>query len=286
MTSAFVEIGRTQELTILRETHEGLWLDGQNLGEIYLPKVAANKAVVNSEKIQVFIGYDSEDRLIAMTQFPVAEVSDFAVLKVIATERMGTFLDWGLPKDLFLPFSEQPHELKVNEEIIVYIYLDKSQRISASMRLDKFLKKIANPGEFSEGQNVELLISGRTELGYKAIVNGTHLGILFEDEVFRSLYYGEKTKGFVKKIRLDGKLDLALLRAGHLAAEEIGPKILALLNENSGFLGINEKTEPEKIYQMFGVSKKKYKIILGGLYRQRLISIDEDGIRLIKNPAK
>ena len=240
----------------------------------------------NSEKLRVFVCYDSDDRLVATSLIPKAQVGEFAVLKVITTARVGSFLDWGLPKDLFLPFSEQLHELKPNEEIIVHIYLDKSSRISASMRLEKYLKKTCTAGDFGEGEAVYLLISGRTDLGYKAIVNGTHLGILFEDEVFRSLYYGEKTNGFIKKIRSDGKLDLSLQKTGHLAAEDIGPKILAMLNENKGFLAINEKSEPDTIYQMFGVSKKKYKIILGGLYRKRLISIDDDGIRLIKNPAK
>ena len=284
--SSIAAVGKVNTLKILRQTEDGYFLDGQNLGEIFLAKRFAKDINASEDSsVTVFIAYDSDDRLMATTEKPKVQVGEFSLLQVIATQAIGTFLDWGLAKDLFLPFAEQLYDLRPGQEIIVYVYLDKSQRISASMRLDKHLKKIdlRNP-IFKIEQNVELFICGKTDLGYKAIVNGTHLGILFENEVFQSLYYGQKLPGFIKKIRDDGKIDLCLSKTGHRAAEDISPLIINLLEKNDCFLSINEKTPPETIYQMFGVSKKKYKMVLGSLYKKKLITITEDGIFLVKPP--
>lgn len=281
-----LRIGQINRLQILRQNESGLYLQAGAFEELLLPKRWVQKEHTEAEFIDVFVCYDSEDRLVATTEIPKATVGEFALLKVVSTERIGVFLDWGLGKDLFLPFAEQIHDLCVGEQIVVHIYLDKSQRISASMRLEKFFHKLNSPDvPFTIGQAVELLISGKTDLGYKAIINGSHLGILFENEVFTSLYYGQKTKGFIKSIRPDGKIDLALQKTGHQAAEDIEPILLKMLNDNDGFLAINDKTEAETIYSLFGVSKKKYKMILGALYKRRIISVHEDGIRLIKNPG-
>ena len=215
------------------------------------------------------------------SETPLAWVGEFAFLKVVDTKEVGAFLDWGLEKDLFLPHSEQTRSIQPGQSVIVYIYLDKAERITASMRLDKHVS--AEPEKYTEGQEVDLLIAAETDLGFKAIINNHHWGVLYHSEVFQPLSYGQRIKGFIKKLREDGKIDLILQQAGHKAAQgDIGPKILEELKKQGGFLPVNDKTSAETIYELFGVSKKKYKIALGGLYKKRLITVDDDGIRLAK----
>jgi len=212
---------------------------------------------------------------------PLAWVGEFAFLKVVDIKEIGAFLDWGLPKDLFLPHSEQTRSIQVGQSVIVYIYLDKTERITASMRLDRHVS--SEPEKYTEGQEVDLLIVAETDMGFKAIINNHHWGVLYHSEVFQPLSYGQRIKGFIKKLREDSKIDLILQQAGHKAAQgDIGPKILEELKKQGGFLPVNDKTSAETIYDLFGVSKKKYKIALGGLYKKRLITVDEDGIRLAK----
>lgn len=279
-----VQIGKINSLKILKFVEFGLYLDAGDGNELLLPKRDIEGLPEGSDVghvVDVFVCYDSEDRLIATTLKPKASVGEFAVLEVVATEPIGAFLDWGLAKDLFLPFAEQNRDVKVGYEIIVYIYLDKSNRISASMRIEKNLDKV--PAQFKVDQSVDLLIFGKTDLGYKAIINGQNLGMLFHNDVFQPLSYAQKISGFIKNVRDDGKIDLSLTRSGHKGAAEVGPKILELLKEKGGFVAINDKTSAETIYDLFGVSKKKYKIALGGLYKSRLIKVSEDGIYLLEN---
>lgn len=207
-----------------------------------------------------------------------AKVGEFAVLRVVSLEPVGAFLDWGLPKDLFLPFREQTRELQVGHEIIVYLYTDNTGRTSSSMRLEKFLDK--DTSVYSIEQKVDLLIIGKTDLGYKAIINGKHLGIIYNNEVFQDIRYADKMPGYIKKIREDGKIDLILQPFGNKGADDLGQKILDLLKEKGGFLPLTDKTSPEEIYDLFGVSKKKYKMALGGIYKKKLITIAPDGIKL------
>jgi predicted RNA-binding protein (virulence factor B family) len=191
---------------------------------------------------------------------------------------VGAFLDWGLSKDLLLPFAEQTRAPRTGEEVLVYLYLDKSGRICASMRLEKHLEKTEM--FYKEGQGVDLWIGAKTDLGFTAIIAGHHLGLLYDNEIFQPLKVGQQIRGYIKKLREDGMLDLCWQKTGNKAAGEIGAKILDLLKEKKGFLAINDKTPPETIYDLFGVSKKKFKAALGGLYKKRRISIDKDGIRL------
>ncbi|MFP5520581.1 MAG: S1 RNA-binding domain-containing protein [Bdellovibrionia bacterium] len=278
-----IEIGRVNKLKVLKHVDFGVYLDGHEDGEILLPlRYMPNDCDVGDE-FEVFVFFDSEDRLVATTDVPKAMVGDFALLKVVAVERVGAFLDWGLPKDLFLPFAEQTQTPRIGQEVLVYIYLDNTDRIAASMRLDRYLEKDAE--DLEEGQAVDLIISGRTDLGFKAIINNRYSGLLYQNEIFKPLKYGQRLSGYVKLIRADGKIDLALndpKKIGHKAAADIGPLIMQELEKNSGFLPITEKTAPEVIYKLFGVSKKKYKIALGGLYKKRLITIEEEGIRVVK----
>lgn len=213
------------------------------------------------------------------TQDAIAKVGEFAILRVVSLEPVGAFLDWGLPKDLFLPFREQTREPKVGEEIIVYIYTDNTGRTASSMRIEKFLDK--DTSVYSIEQKVNLLIFGQTDLGYKAIINGKHLGMLYKNEVFQDIRYADQLTGYIKKVRDDGKIDLILQPFGSLGADDLGQKILDLLKEKGGFLALTDKTPPETIYELFGVSKKKYKMALGGIYKKKLITIEPDGIKLV-----
>lgn len=273
-----VDIGRFNKLTVTKLVDFGVYLDGGEDGEILLPKKFVPENAQVGDILEVFVCFDSEDRLMATTETPQAQVGEFAYLTVVAATKVGAFLAWGLDKDLFLPFSEQTHNIRPGDQVVVYVYLDNTDRIASSMRVERYLSK--EPADFEAGQNVDLMIYNRTDLGFKAIINGTHQGMLYHNEVFQPLKIGQKIRGFIRHIRAeDGKIDLGLQKTGHQGAEDVGPKILELLAKNNGFLALNEKTPPEKIYDLFGISKKKYKIALGGLYKQRLITIDEDGLR-------
>lgn len=208
-----------------------------------------------------------------------AKIGVFCTLRVVALENVGAFLDWNQEKDLLLPFAEQTRKLNVGEEIVVYIYEDNTQRPCSSMKIEKFLEKTS--AAYKPEQQVDLLIFGQTDLGYKAIINQKHLGVLYKNEVFQNLKYGDETKAYIKKIREDGKIDLILQAIGHKGAEDLGQKIIEILKQNNGFLALTEKTTPEKIYELFSVSKKKYKMALGNIYKKKLIRIEPDGIRLI-----
>jgi uncharacterized protein len=211
------------------------------------------------------------------------QINDFALLRVVSITSVGAFLDWGQPKDLFLPFSEQTCELQIDDSIVVKVYLDNTDRPCASMRLERHLARTpGNPANYKENEEVQLMIASETELGFKAIINNQHLGLLYKNEIFQPLYVGDLTQGYVRKVRDDGKIDLLLRAPGHKATEDIGEKIIHLLKENDGFFALNDKTAPEKIYELFGVSKKKYKVALGGLYKKKLITVADDGIHLVK----
>jgi uncharacterized protein len=205
-------------------------------------------------------------------------VGRFATFPVVSITSIGAFLDWGFEKDLFLPTSEQTDRVQIGDQVVVFIFLDKQERPCASMRLERFTTdEVAN---YKPEQIVEALIYQKTDLGYKAIVDQKHLGLLYLNEVFKPLYCGDVVQAFVKKIRIDGKIDLNLRAAGHQANSDISEEILKLLQKNNGFMAIDDKTPPEKIYELFGVSKKKYKIALGHLYKNRQIEVLENGIRL------
>lgn len=212
---------------------------------------------------------------------PIAELGDFTTLEVVDLQEIGTFLDLGVSKDLFLPFSEQTRTLDKGDFVVVYVYLDKMDRLTASMKVDSFLSK--EPPAYQIDEPVDLLIYAETELGFKAVINNAHSGMLYHSEVFQKLQYGQRINGFIKKVRDDGKVDLILQKPGHQAAlDDIGPRILEELIKAGGFLALTDKSEAPQIYELFGVSKKKFKIALGGLYKKRLITIAPDGIRYLK----
>lgn len=275
-----MEIGKFNTLRIVKTVDFGIYLDGGGFGEILLPKRYVPENYEIDDMIEVFIYNDSEDRLTAITDKPYAMVGEFALLKAVSVNTVGAFLDWGLPKDLLVPFGEQNLKMEEGKSYIVAIYLDaESNRIVASSKLDKFLDNI--PIDVEEGQEVDLFICQSTELGYKAIINNTHWGMLYKNEVFQPLNKGQNIMGFVKKIRDDEKIDLCLDKPGYEKIDELSQMILTLLKENDGFIPLNDKSSSEAIYGQFHQSKKTFKKAIGSLYKKRFISIEKDGIRLI-----
>lgn len=204
-------------------------------------------------------------------------VDEFVILEVVDIRDVGAFLDIGQEKDLFLPKREQTRPLRIGQKILVHIYLDREGRMTASMRLESFLGK--EKPQYQDYEKVDLIIAAETDLGYKAIINNMHWGVLYFSEVFQELSYGQTLQGYIKKIRDDDKIDLILQAPGHkVAQKDIGDLILQKLSESKGFLPITDKTSADKIYDLFGVSKKKFKIALGGLYKKKLIKIEPQGI--------
>jgi len=274
------EIGVYNNLRVIKEVDFGVYLDGGEHEEILLPRRYVPENCKVDDNIRVFIYLDSEDRFIATTETPYAMVGDFALLKVVAVESVGAFLDWGLLKDLLVPFGEQSPTLEKDKSYIVRIYVDKqSNRIAATTRLDRYLDN--TPGNFHAAQEVELLICNQTDIGYKAIINGTHWGVLYSNEVFQPLKSGQKIKGYIKKVREDNKIDLSLHKPGYERVDDITDTILNVLKEQGGFISVTDKSSPETINKLFGVSKKTYKKAIGAIYRKRLITMESDGIRLI-----
>ncbi|HAS82447.1 MAG TPA: GntR family transcriptional regulator [Verrucomicrobia bacterium] len=272
------EIGRLNSLKVLRSTEHGLFLDGGPLGDILLPGRYAPRGQKPGDMIEVFLMFDSEDRLIATTLRPHAMVNEFAWLRVISSTDAGTFLDWGLPKDLFVPFREQTVKMLTGRSYMVRIYLDPvSNRIAATARLDRFLDK--TPAHYTAGQAVDLLICAKTDLGYKAIVNGTHWGMIFHNKVFRPIACGAQIKGYIQQLREDCKIDLCLDPPGYGRVGDVTEAILAYLETQGGFMPVTDKTPPEEIYALFGISKKTYKQAVGALYKARRIAFEEGGTR-------
>jgi len=275
------QIGRLNTLQVLREVAFGVYLDGEELGDILLPKRQIPQGTRIGDLLEVFVYFDSSDIIIASVIKPLVQVGEFAYLKVVDNNKMGAFMDWGLPKDLLVPFREQRHKLLKNRKYVVHVYLDRaSNRIVGSTRLDKFLSK--DKPRYESGDNVDLLITSQTDLGYKAIVDGEYWGLLYKDQVFRTLEQGQNLKGFIRQVRPDGKIDLSLQDPGKLHLDAASQKILDVLKAGQGFLAMTDETSPELIYDKFGFSKKTFKRSLGGLYKKRLIRLEPKGIRLLK----
>ncbi len=276
-----VEIGKYNVLKVVKDLDFGLYLEGGELGEILLPRryVPVNCSV--DDELEVFIYLDSEDRLIATTEMPEATVGEFAYLNAVEVGKVGAFMDWGLPKDLLVPFREQKVDIEKGRSYVIYVYLDdESKRIAGSSKVEKFLDNL--PLDYEEGQEVDLLIYSQSDLGYKAIINNTHSGMLYENEVFKKIRKGDKLKGYIKKVREDDKIDLILEKPGYEKVDSIAQSILDELKKNQNFLKITDKSPAEEITSVFGISKKNFKKAIGSLYKQRIISIDPDGIRYIK----
>lgn len=274
-------IGRINTLEVLKHTDFGLYLDGGMEGEILLPRryIPRDTPSEVGDWLNVFVYFDSDDRLIATTLKPKVMVGGFASLKVVDINRTGLFLDWGLPKDLLLPHSEEKRPLQVGDYCVVHVYLDKhSKRLVATARLDRYLDQ--KPARYKVGEEVDLLIAEVTDLGFKAIINNAHWGLVHKNEAFKFLRRGMREKGYIREIRPDGKINLSLQPVGRHAASALEQQIIDRLREQGDKLALSDKSPPQLITAEFGVSKANFKKAIGGLYKQGLIRIHPDHIEL------
>ncbi|MDR1201538.1 MAG: GntR family transcriptional regulator [Tannerellaceae bacterium] len=274
-----MEIGKFNTLKIVKDLDFGVYLDGGNGREILLPARYVPKNVKPGDEVEAFIYHDNEGRLIATTVHPLATVGEFKFMEVKSVNEMGAFLEWGLMKDLLVPFREQKAPMQEGRWYLVYVHLDHvSGRIVASARIEKFLDNTLP--NYSFNQQVDLLVADETDLGYKVIVNNLHWGLLYHKDVFRQLEKGEQVTGYIKEVREDEKIDVSLTPLGYGKVEGVAATILESLRIHNGFLRIHDKSEPEEIYALFRCSKKTFKQAIGSLYKQQLITIEEDGIRI------
>jgi predicted RNA-binding protein (virulence factor B family) len=276
-----VEIGKFNNLQVVKIADHGVYVDGGEEGTILLPNRYVPEGTGIDDWIEVFLYFDSDDLLIATTETPKAMVNSVELLKVIDTNRVGAFLDWGLPKDLLVPFSEQQHPMKEGESYMVYVFHDhKTDRILASSKLNRYFEE--EPEGLKERQAVDLQISDKTDLGYKALINNQYLGLIFHGDAFRPLAIGERLPGYIKSIREDGKVDLLISQHSSEGDNSLEGQIITHLNVSGGESNLTDKSDPDLIYRQFKVSKKKYKNALGALYRRKLIVITREKISLVK----
>jgi predicted RNA-binding protein (virulence factor B family) len=274
-----VQIGKMNTLSIKGTQVYGIHLDGGDSGDILLRDKSAAQKYQSGDEIDVFVYVDREQRLLGTTQKPYAMVGEFALLRVVADSAAGAFMGWGLENDLFVPKSEQQDNMREGKSYVVHLFLsEKHNRITASSKLDKFLD--LQPPEYEEGEEVDLIVYSKTDLGYGAVVNGSHTGMIYQNEVFQKLGIGQRLKGYIKKIREDLKIDLRLQQTGYQVVDGISQSILEIIKDNGGTIGVTDKSPPEEIYALFGVSKKVFKKAIGALYKKRLILIDADSIKL------
>lgn len=276
-----IKLGKTYALEVVKAVDFGFYLDAQELGEVLLPNKHAPNGLTVGDSVRAFLYLDSEDRPVATTQTPKANVGEFAYLEVVAITDVGAFLDWGLDKDVLVPYAEQHRPMEVGHSYLVYLYLDKNDgRIVASSKIDKFLDD-EKPHDFKPQQPVNLIIANSTDLGFKTIVNNSHWGVLYKDEVYQRLSFGQSIKGFIKHIRPDGRIDVSL-QGGQETRDKSARAILTYLKEQGGFAAVHDKSDPELIKQLFGMSKGAFKKAIGGLYKMKIITISKDGIRLVE----
>lgn len=272
-----LEIGKYNQLEVKKISSFGAYLASE-AGEILLPQKYAPDGLKPGDVVKVFIYLDSDDRLIATSQIPKAQVGEFAVLEVKDNSPIGAFLDWGLEKDLFVPFSEQPVPMKKREKYLVRLYLDRSERIAASAKIGKFLE--AELISLKVGEEVDLMIYEFTDLGAKVIINGLYAGLLFRNELYGKPVPGTRLKGYVNKIREDKKIDVTLRRSGYSGIDVSKERIMKTLEASGGFLPLSDNSSPELIGEVLKMSKKTFKKAIGSLYKDGFIELTEESIKL------
>ena len=275
------QLGKRNLLTIVRSAQPGLYLDGGPQGEILLPGKYIPAGAIVGGKVEVFVYRDSEDRLVATTQQPLASVGELAYLKVAAINpRVGVFLDWGLEKDLLLPMREMDGPLNPGDRAVVMVVLDeRTDRLIASARFNRRLDQ--TPPHYHEGESVRLLVASKSPLGFNLVVNNAHRGLIYHTDITGTLKIGDVVPGYVRAIRPDGKLDLALGQAGHRRIGPMSEQVLAVLTAKGGRLPYHDNSIPEEIREVFGMSKKAFKQAIGALFKEQRIYIEPDGIRLV-----
>jgi predicted RNA-binding protein (virulence factor B family) len=279
------QLGKRNLLTVVRSATPGLYLDGGALGEVLLPGKYIPTGATVGGKVDVFVYRDSEDRLVATTEKPLAMVGDLALLRVAGVNpRVGVFLEWGLEKDLLLPMREMDGPLNPGDKVVVRVMLDeRTNRLIATARFNRFLDR--RPPHYHEGESVRLLVASKSPLGFNLVVNNAHRGLIYHTEITAPLKIGDVVQGYVKAIRPDGKLDLALGVAGHRRIGPMSDQVLAILTEKGGRLPYGDNSIPEEIRDVFGMSKKAFKQAIGALFKERKIVIEPDGIRLARRPG-
>ena len=276
-----IEQGKEIELKIAKRATFGLYLADDSGEEVLLPNKYCTEVMKPGDTTRVFVYKDSEGKKVATTLTPKVFIHEFALLKVSAVTGVGAFLDWGLEKELMVPFREQKQKMEAGRWYIVYLDLDeKSDRLYASNRVERFLQN--DQISVKEGDEVSLVVLQKTDLGYSVIVNHKHKGLIFDNEIFQDIRVGNQLKGYVKKIRDDNKIDLSIQAIGFRNVNDSNSELIYLtLIENNGFLAVTDKSSPDEISTLFGISKKAFKKSLGALYKQKKVDIQSDGIRLI-----
>jgi uncharacterized protein len=274
-----ITVGQVNALQVIKEVSFGVYLDGENWGDILLPKKVVPQGIKIKDTLDVFIYFDSDDKIIATTLRPRAMVGSCAFLKVVDVNRVGAFLDWGLDKDLLVPRSEQHRPLEKDKSYLVYVKQDDTGRIVASSKLDYCLDK--STPHLKAGDEVRLFIAEKSDLGTKVIINDRYWGLIHAADIFQELRYGERTKGYIKKVRDDGKMDVVLRirKVGQDRIRDLSERILLELHKQGGFLPLHDKSTSLVIMRAFSESKKSFKSAIGQLYKQGEICIESDGIR-------
>jgi predicted RNA-binding protein (virulence factor B family) len=274
-----IEIGKYHKLTIAREAPPGLYLTDTDGNEILLPNKYKPENFEIGDEIEVFLYLDHEERPVATTLKPFVKLDEFGYLRCVETTEIGAFLDWGLEKHLFVPFREQTQKMRAGEWYLVFCYLDlDTDRLVASSKVDAFLDNSELTVEAYE--KVDIIVANQTDLGFNAIVNGLHKGLIYQDEIFQKLQTGDKLEAYVKKTRPDGKIDLTLQRPGYRSIEPNAQRILTALELNEGFLPLHDKSTPEEIQDKLQMSKKAFKKAVGVLYKKRLVKLEGKGVRM------
>lgn len=277
-----IELGKYNQLEVVKEVDFGVYLDGGEDGEILLPTRYVPEDCKIGDILNVFLYLDMDERLIATTLTPFVQVGQFACLEVSWVNQYGAFLNWGLMKDLFVPFREQKMKMQVGRKYVVHAHLDEeSYRIVASAKVERYLSK--EQPEYASGDEVDILIWQKTDLGFKAIIDNKYSGLLYENEIFTLLETGMEMKAFVKQVREDGKVDLILQKPGFEKIDDFAKTLLDYIKEQGGRINLNDKSPAEDIYDTFGVSKKTFKKGVGDLYKKRLVVLHEDGITLVES---
>ena len=277
-----IELGKFNQLEVVKEVDFGLYLDGGEEGEILLPTRYVSEGCQVGDMLNVFLYLDIDERLIATTLTPLVQVGQFACLEVAWVNQFGAFLNWGLMKDLFVPFSEQKMKMQVGRKYVIHAHLDdESYRIVASAKVERYLSK--DIPDYAPGTEVDILIWQKTDLGFKAIIDNKHSGLLYENEIFCTLETGMQMRAFVKQVREDGKVDLILQKPGFEKIDDFSKTLLDYIKEHGGRIHLNDKSPAEDIYDTFGDSKKTFKKGVGDLYKKRLISLQENGITLAES---
>ena len=276
-----IELGKFNQLEVVKQVDFGMYLDGGEEGEILLPSRYVPEDCKVGDWLNVFLYLDNEERLIATTLTPLVQVGEFACLEVSWVNQFGAFLNWGLMKDLFVPFSEQKMKMQVGNKYVIHAYIDdESFRIVASAKVDRYLSKEKAP--YQPGEEVNILIWQKTDLGFKAIIENMYSGLLYDSEIFQTLHTGDTLKAYIKQVREDGKIDLILQKPGFEKVDDFSKTLYHYIADHGGRIGLNDKSPAEEIYDVFGVSKKTFKKAVGDLYKKRLILLHEDGIELVR----